>query len=356
MIQPERNFSAWGDIYRYGFNGKEKSDEMHGEGNIYDYGFRIYNPRLGKFLSVDPLSKSYPWNSTYAYAENDVIQSIDLDGLEKYKIHQRSFAPWQLFGEIATGGKYAYSGDNRGFSLANDNQIKSKVVVNITVDIATAKAVLTFAGQSGGGTERYSTRTWNLLKVAEPVIPSVSMTNPQVAGSLTTLRQRIEGKAPLAPHPWLDWASSFIDEPIVWTGTTGIDNHITQGYINVSYKLTGKGFPAFESFLEDAKGTKIFIGYYVSPGKTNIVQALSGSELAYSKTINTKIQTDEQGNFLGVFAKDKNGKEIVMMPSAYNAGILNTYPAKDLPENKINIEQLQENRAIQETWNGIIQF
>ena len=34
-------------------------------------------------MSVDPLSKEYPWNSTYAYAENDVIRSIDLDGLEK---------------------------------------------------------------------------------------------------------------------------------------------------------------------------------------------------------------------------------------------------------------------------------
>jgi RHS repeat-associated protein len=45
----------------YGFNGQEKSDEVYGDGNVYDYGFRIYNPRIGKFLSVDPLSKSYPW-------------------------------------------------------------------------------------------------------------------------------------------------------------------------------------------------------------------------------------------------------------------------------------------------------
>ncbi len=44
---------------------------------------RIYDPRLGKFLSVDPLTKEYPWNSTYSFAENDVIRSIDLDGAEK---------------------------------------------------------------------------------------------------------------------------------------------------------------------------------------------------------------------------------------------------------------------------------
>lgn len=43
---------------------------------------RIYNPNLGKFLSVDPLSKNYPWNSTYAFAENRPIDGIDLDGEE----------------------------------------------------------------------------------------------------------------------------------------------------------------------------------------------------------------------------------------------------------------------------------
>lgn len=44
---------------------------------------RVYDSRIGKFLSVDPLSAEYPWNSTYAFAENDVIRSIDLDGAEK---------------------------------------------------------------------------------------------------------------------------------------------------------------------------------------------------------------------------------------------------------------------------------
>ena len=68
--------------YRYGFNGKETDKDMNSL-KVYDYGFRIYNPAIGKFLSVDPLTKSYPWNSTYAFAENDVIRSIDLDGLEK---------------------------------------------------------------------------------------------------------------------------------------------------------------------------------------------------------------------------------------------------------------------------------
>ncbi len=44
---------------------------------------RIYNPSLGRFLSVDPLAKEFAWNSTYAFAENDLIRSSDMDGAER---------------------------------------------------------------------------------------------------------------------------------------------------------------------------------------------------------------------------------------------------------------------------------
>lgn len=80
MIIPGRKYSA-GSGYRYGFNGKE-NDKDAGEG-IQDYGLRIYDGRLGRFLSVDPLSNQFPWNSVYCYAEGDPVNYIDLDGGEK---------------------------------------------------------------------------------------------------------------------------------------------------------------------------------------------------------------------------------------------------------------------------------
>jgi hypothetical protein len=46
---PGRSYQGSED-YRYGFNGKEMNNEVSGTGNVYDYGFRIYNPRLGKFF------------------------------------------------------------------------------------------------------------------------------------------------------------------------------------------------------------------------------------------------------------------------------------------------------------------
>ncbi|MBC9914072.1 RHS repeat-associated core domain-containing protein [Chitinophaga varians] len=69
--------------YRYGFNGKENDNEVKGEGNQQDYWMRIYDPRVGKFLSVDPLTKSYPWYTPYQFAGNTPIQAIDRDGAEE---------------------------------------------------------------------------------------------------------------------------------------------------------------------------------------------------------------------------------------------------------------------------------
>ena len=54
---------------RYGFNGKEKDDEVTGsDGTDYDYGMRMYDARLGRFMSVDPLTKKYPTLSPYQFA------------------------------------------------------------------------------------------------------------------------------------------------------------------------------------------------------------------------------------------------------------------------------------------------
>lgn len=43
---------------------------------------RIYDPRLGRFLSVDPITADYPELTPFQFASNNPIQNIDLDGLE----------------------------------------------------------------------------------------------------------------------------------------------------------------------------------------------------------------------------------------------------------------------------------
>jgi RHS repeat-associated protein len=76
--------------YRFGFNGKE-NDTDFGDQIIQDYGFRLYNPAIGKFLSVDPLSPEYPELTPYQFASNSPISGVDLDGLEYLYASDGSF-------------------------------------------------------------------------------------------------------------------------------------------------------------------------------------------------------------------------------------------------------------------------
>ena len=43
----------------------------------------MYNPGIGKFLSVDPLAPDYPFYTPYQFAGNKPVRATDLDGLEE---------------------------------------------------------------------------------------------------------------------------------------------------------------------------------------------------------------------------------------------------------------------------------
>jgi hypothetical protein len=58
---------------------------------VYDYGFRIYNPSIGKFLSVDPLTKEYAALTPYQFASDRPIDGIDVDGLEYLRTNTALF-------------------------------------------------------------------------------------------------------------------------------------------------------------------------------------------------------------------------------------------------------------------------
>jgi RHS repeat-associated protein len=80
-----RSTNASGEDYRFGFNGKENDNQVHGApGTFQDYGMRAYDPRLGRFPSVDPLTSKYPELTPYQFASNSPISGIDLDGLEYF--------------------------------------------------------------------------------------------------------------------------------------------------------------------------------------------------------------------------------------------------------------------------------
>jgi RHS repeat-associated protein len=79
MVGREKIFSN----HLYGFNKKPSDDEL----DCYiDYGMRMYNSKIARFISVDPLSKDFAYYSPYSFAGNKPIWAIDLDGKEEFFI------------------------------------------------------------------------------------------------------------------------------------------------------------------------------------------------------------------------------------------------------------------------------
>ncbi|MDL2309457.1 hypothetical protein LJC68_08490 [Bacteroidales bacterium OttesenSCG-928-B11] len=64
----------------FGFNGQEKDDEIYGEGSALSFEFRMYDSRLGRWFSIDPLQAKYPNLSPYAFTANNPIRFVDIGG------------------------------------------------------------------------------------------------------------------------------------------------------------------------------------------------------------------------------------------------------------------------------------
>jgi len=78
--QPINEFCVPGDAFRFGFNGKELDDKVNSTGGSYDFGARIYDPRLGRFYTLDFYVNRQSWQSPYLFANNSPIVGVDVNG------------------------------------------------------------------------------------------------------------------------------------------------------------------------------------------------------------------------------------------------------------------------------------
>ena len=85
VLLPERSLNT--ADFRYGFQGKEGDSELKGEGNSYDFGARMYDPIMARFMSVDPLASKFPWQSPYVFCDGEPINKVDPDGRATESTH-----------------------------------------------------------------------------------------------------------------------------------------------------------------------------------------------------------------------------------------------------------------------------
>ena len=100
MAMPGRKYTDPSSTYRYGFNGAEKDNEIKGEGNSLDFGARMYDSRLGRWLSLDPLMHKYAGVSAYNFCLNNPNIYVDKDGRDAILI---VFPDYKIDPEIKVG-------------------------------------------------------------------------------------------------------------------------------------------------------------------------------------------------------------------------------------------------------------
>jgi len=124
---------------------REQLDEVSGSGNSYDFGARIYDPRLGRWLSPDPLFKIYPEFSPYSFALNSPIQFKDEDGEGVnggFSVENQSTEPIKLIGsgQVITS-TFNNKGEVTGMNIKNGDDLpitlnpgdRFEAVKNVTI-------------------------------------------------------------------------------------------------------------------------------------------------------------------------------------------------------------------------------
>jgi RHS repeat-associated protein len=253
---PGRSFNL--GSYRYGFNGQEKDDEVKGSGNSYEFTFRIYDPRTGRFLSVDPIGKNYPHATPYGFAENSPIQAIDLEGLEKYKVTGRSFIPMatvpnpQYVPYLNENVPYSFAGDNRTSYQLNSTAFRTEQKVTADFDNKT----VSYSSNTASGSQGLN-KAGQVVATSEagtagpaPTYDKAFLTN----GNSVTIHLSVD-----APNKLVSGAPS-INYQFDVTITPKADG-------TFDYQVSGAtdGFPAYELWITDETNNKSYLLFNYTP-------------------------------------------------------------------------------------------
>ncbi len=71
--------------YRYGFNGMEEDDEVKGDGNSNTTQYRIYDSRIARWTSIDPMSAQEAGWTPFRINFNNPLRYIDPNGAYEIK-------------------------------------------------------------------------------------------------------------------------------------------------------------------------------------------------------------------------------------------------------------------------------
>jgi hypothetical protein len=140
--QPTNTTALRRGVQRYGFQGQEEDQELR-EGAV-SYKYRVEDARLGRFFSVDPLFRDFPYNSCYVFSENRLIDSYELEGRE-----------------LMSGVAYVCS-------KINTNEKAVRVADNLGIEGTTRNVFMTYSGAASNFVPEPSRLFEGLKSFVEP--------------------------------------------------------------------------------------------------------------------------------------------------------------------------------------------
>ncbi len=236
---------------KYKFTGQLLDDDLGW--NTYQMKWRTMDPQIGRFLQVDPLASDYVHNSTYAYAENDVIRAIDLEGLEKYIVTFRAFIPQkELANPNPFGTSKSFAGDNRTSYQANTSAYRTEQSVNMNFD----DQKLSLISNRANGSIGYD-RNGNVKETSGDA--SAGSVRGNVSGMENGVNAGVVNFGVSASNKLVTGAPS-IDADMTLTVTPNKD-----GSFSYSLKGSTDGFPAYELWVTDQKTGDTYLLFNRNP-------------------------------------------------------------------------------------------
>lgn len=229
---------------RYKFNGKE--DQTIGSLNLLDYGARMYDGQIGRWLGVDAMADKYYPVSPYAYCANDPIKYIDPTGM--------------LFGDYYSGysGKFLFSDgidDNkvyiRNLSVDGDELVIETTFIGIKEDIPDKTDIFNAFLEK---TEKYFSDLDKKLKKRESNILFGGL--GKYKRKLQEFRKLVTDGAPYDIKVAEGGAFSIKNRDAFRNGYAFYDNQLFRydDFGNFNYGVAGKAFGLSEFILELGAG------------------------------------------------------------------------------------------------------
>jgi len=243
---------------------------------------RVYDPRLGKFLSVDPLTKDFPWYTPYQFAGNKPIWAIDLDGAEEVtttpevEVGNVYVRP---NGRLGIGPGYSLGGLPGGFSTLDVPGLRTLTTDEFDALIPPHGGFSLDKNKAGGWVTGVNGHTWHVSLLTTKPYP---VNNSKSRMMPTELDFKIRGVTLL--HTVSELEKKENDKEYFYRAMS-IKEFYRTGGLPTQRENTGK-FPFItqnldyirnkKSFIwDDPLGYQLLIKYTVTKGTKNYLEGVS---------------------------------------------------------------------------------